>query len=99
MGKVAFLFPGQGAQFAGMGEAIQKISGPAADVFAAADSLRPDTSRQCFSGTEEELRAAADSALADQALPRRYAHGLAGDGAVMWSVAFDAHKHAAVARA
>ncbi len=50
-------------------------------------------------GTEEELRAAADSALADQALPRRYAHGLAGDGAVMWSVAFDAHKHAAVARA
>ena len=56
MGKVAFLFPGQGAQFAGMGEAIQKISGPAADVFAAADSLRPDTSRQCFSGTEEELR-------------------------------------------
>lgn len=56
MGKIAFLFPGQGAQFAGMGEAVCRCSGPAADVFAAADALRPDTSRQCFAGTEEELR-------------------------------------------
>ena len=49
--------------------------------------------------TEEQLRASAESALADQALPKRYAHGLAGFGAVLWAVAFDAHKHVAVARA
>ena len=50
-------------------------------------------------GTEEELRAAAEAAISDQALPLRYTHGLAGNGTVLWSVAFDAHKHAAVARA
>ena len=49
--------------------------------------------------TREGLRAAAEGALSDQALPKRYAHGLAGAGALLWAVAFDAHKHVAVARA
>ncbi|HAM16745.1 MAG TPA: hypothetical protein DCP91_13000 [Eggerthellaceae bacterium] len=45
----------------------------------------------------EELQALAQSALDEQALPRRYAHGLAGAGALLWGVAFDAAKHTAVA--
>ena len=45
----------------------------------------------------EELQALAQSALDAQALPKRYAHGLSGAGAVLWGVAFDAAKHAAVA--
>ncbi len=49
--------------------------------------------------TGDQLRAAAEAALSDQALPKRYAHGLAGAGALLWAVAFDAHKHVTVARA
>ena len=43
------------------------------------------------------LRDLAVSALDAQALPKRYTHGLAGAGAVLWGVAFDGSKHAAVA--
>lgn len=49
--------------------------------------------------SENELEKAAQQALSTQALPKRYAHGLAGNGTVLWSVAFDNHKHVAVARA
>ncbi|MBR2666778.1 MAG: ACP S-malonyltransferase [Oscillospiraceae bacterium] len=56
MGKVAFLFPGQGAQFPGMGEALKAASPAAAEIFAAADALWPGLSDMCFSGTEEDLR-------------------------------------------
>ena len=50
----------------------------------------------CRDAGEAELRAAAGAALASQALPKRYAHGLAGNGAVLWGVTFDNHKHVAV---
>jgi len=39
-----------------MGAALYESSPAARAVFDAADALRPGTSRQCFSGTEEELR-------------------------------------------
>ena len=55
MGKIAFVFSGQGAQYPGMGESLCGISPAAKEVFALADSLRPGTSAQCFSGTAEEL--------------------------------------------
>ena len=56
MGKIAFVFAGQGAQAPGMGKAFYEASEASAEVFKRADSLRPGTSAQCFEGTEEELK-------------------------------------------
>lgn len=55
MGKIAFLFAGQGAQFPGMGRAFYDESPAARRVFDACESLRPGTLRQCFEGSMEEL--------------------------------------------
>lgn len=56
MGKVAFVFSGQGDQHPGMGQALCQKYPAAAEVFARCDALRLGTSEQCFSGTAEELR-------------------------------------------
>ena len=56
MGKVAFVFSGQGDQFPGMGKDLAARYPEAAEVFARFDKIRPGTSAQCFQGTEEELR-------------------------------------------
>lgn len=56
MGKVAFVYSGQGDQYPGMGKELAAKYPVAAEVFAQCDILRPHTSAQCFSGTEEELR-------------------------------------------
>lgn len=56
MGKIAFVFAGQGAQHPGMGLELAKASPAAAAVFQKLDALRPETSFQCFGGTEEELK-------------------------------------------
>ena len=56
MGKIAFVFSGQGAQYSGMGKAMADASAAARATFAMADSIRPETSRQCFEGTAEELK-------------------------------------------
>ncbi len=61
MGAVAFLFAGQGAQYPGMGEALSQCSKAARAVFDGADTLRPGTSAQCFTGTKETLSQTANT--------------------------------------
>ncbi len=56
MGKIAFVFSGQGDQFSGMGKDLAEKYPAAKAVFDMCDSIRPNTSAQCFEGTEEELK-------------------------------------------
>jgi [acyl-carrier-protein] S-malonyltransferase len=54
--KIAWLFPGQGAQEVGMGKALAASSAAARDVFSRADAaLGASISRLCFEGPIEEL--------------------------------------------
>jgi len=55
MGKIAFVFAGQGAQKPGMGKDVADISKAAAEVFENAERVRPGTIRQCFEAEMEEL--------------------------------------------
>ena len=55
MGKIAFVFSGQGAQKPGMGKDLYDCSPAAKAVFDMADSVRPGTSEQCFSAEQEVL--------------------------------------------
>src|SRR5579863_1699886 len=57
MSKTAFLFPGQGSQFAGMGKSLAESYPEAARVFETADAaLGFSISKLCFEGPEEDLK-------------------------------------------
>ncbi|HTB12386.1 MAG TPA: ACP S-malonyltransferase [Bryobacteraceae bacterium] len=57
MSKTAFLFPGQGSQFAGMGKSLAEAFPEAARVFEEADSaLGFAISKLCFEGPDEALK-------------------------------------------
>ena len=55
MGKIAFVFAGQGAQFPGMGRELYESSPAARAVFDRAEAMRPGTREMCFSGPAEAL--------------------------------------------
>jgi len=57
MAKRAFIFPGQGSQYAGMGKNLAENFQSARDVFSEADdALGFKLSQLCFNGPEEDLR-------------------------------------------
>lgn len=55
MGKIAFVFPGQGAQYPGMGFEIYKAYPAAQKVFEMGEGIRPGILKMCFEGSAEEL--------------------------------------------
>ena len=62
MSKKAFIFPGQGSQFAGMGKELAGNFTAAARVFQEADdALNFKLSRLCFEGPEEDLKLTANT--------------------------------------
>src|SRR5579885_2752495 len=57
MSKTAFIFPGQGSQYAGMGKSLADSYPEAARVFEQADrALGFSLSKLCFEGPDEQLK-------------------------------------------
>lgn len=57
MGKIGFVFSGQGAQHPGMGKDLYETADCVRALYDAAEKLRPGTLRQMFTGDVETLRA------------------------------------------
>ena len=55
MGKVAFVFSGQGAQYPGMGKELMETYPAARSVFERLEAKKPGLMRLCFESSKEEL--------------------------------------------
>lgn len=71
MGQLAFLFPGQGSQYPGMGRALYEQSAAARALLDKAEALKPGLLDTLFSGTMENLT------LTENAQPALFAVSLA----------------------
>jgi [acyl-carrier-protein] S-malonyltransferase len=88
MGKVAFVFPGQGSQFAGMGKDLAERYPEARELLDRADAaLGEPLSSLCFEGPEEQLKLTANTQPAILAVSLAAYTVLAARGAVFQGVA------------